>query len=330
MADRTGPGPAAPILWLSRGDVAAALPPLAERLGRIKDALTWHAQGLVEVPPKLGVHPPAGRHVHAMPALLPGDRGLGVKWLGDFPKNKARGLPTIPALIVLNDPETGMPLAVMDGTVVTAARTAAMTAVSLRACARGGAAAAAIVGAGVEARAHLEALPQVLPSLTRMWVVGREATAAERLCDEMRRGVVPGLVPTANREEAVRDADVVVTVTTNTTARLLEMDWLKPGVTAVVLDNGGKETGILYSVDRILVDDRRPFGEAEVMGRFPLGVPPIAAEIGEVLLGRAPGRAGGHERILILNLGIAACDIALAGLVYERARALGRGTLLLP
>ena len=320
--------PEAPILWLSRRDVAAALPPLEERLACIAEALVWTAQGRVEMPPKLGVHPPAGRHAHAMPALLPDGRGLGIKWLGDFPKNKALGLPTIPTLIALNDPGTGMPLAVMDGGVVTAARTAAMTAVSLGVCARPAAAVATVVGAGVEARSHLEALPHVLPSLGRIWVVGREATAAERLCAEMAPHVAPALVPTANREEAVRDADVVVTVTTTTTTPLLEMAWLKPGVTAVVLDNGGKETGILHAVDRILVDDRRPFGEAEVLGRFPSGVPPIAAEIGEVLQGCVPGRVNASERILILNLGIAACDIAMAVVIYERARARGLGTPL--
>jgi len=327
MADGAG-GRAAPVLWLSRDDVTAALPAVEERLACIKEALVWHAQGLVEMPPKFGVHPPGARHAHAMPALLPENRGLGIKWLGDYPKNKALGLPTIPALIVLNDPATGMPIAVMDGTVVTAARTSAMTGVSLEACARSGAAVAAVVGAGVEARAHLEVLPHVLPSLARIWVVGREAPAAEQLCAVMAPRVVPVLVPTANREEAVRDADVVVTVTTNTTTPLLEIAWLKPGVTTVVLDNGGKETGILYAVDRVLVDDRRAFGTPEVIGRFPSGVPSFAAEIGEVLLGRAAGRASERERILVLNLGIAACDIAMAAAVYERARMLGRGTPL--
>jgi ornithine cyclodeaminase/alanine dehydrogenase len=327
MADGAG-GRAALVLWLSRDDVTAALPPVDERLARIKEALVWHAQGLVEMPPKFGVHPPGARHAHAMPALLPENRGLGIKWLGDYPKNKALGLPTIPALIVLNDPATGMPIAVMDGTVVTAARTSAMTGVSLDACARSGAAVAAVVGAGVEARAHLEVLPRVLPSLARIWVVGREAPAAERLCAVMAPRVVPALVPTANREEAVREADVVVTVTTNTTTPLLEIAWLKPGVTAVVLDNGGKETGILYAVDRVLVDDRRAFGTPEVIGRFPSGVPSFTAEIGEVLLARAAGRASEGERILVLNLGIAACDIAMAAAVYERARTLGRGTPL--
>lgn len=323
-------GDGAQLLWLSRDDVTAALPPVPERFACIRDALVWIAEGRAEVPPKFGVHPPGARHAHAMPALLPDGRGLGIKWLADFPNNKAHGLPTVPGVIVLNDPANGMPLAIMDGTVVTAVRTAAVTAVALGVCARPTAPVATIVGAGVEARSHLEILPHVLPSLVRIWVVGREAHSAERLCAEMAPRVGPALTPTANREEAVRDADVVVTVTTNTTTPLLEMEWLKAGVTVVVLDNGGKETSILYTVDRVLVDDRKPFGSPEVLGRYSSGVPPVAAEIGEVLLGRAPGRTGDRERILVLPLGIAACDIALAVPIYERAKARGLGTPLPP
>lgn len=334
MADRAGAAGSAangtaPLLWLSRDDVAAALPPLPEQFRRMRDALTWQSAGLAETPPKFGVHPPEGRHVHAMPSLLPDGRGLGIKWLAYYPNNKLAGLPPIFALIVLNDPRTGVPLAVMDGAVITAARTAATTAVSLEVCARRGAEVAAVVGPGTEARAHLQVLPHVLPHLARIWVVGREASQAERFCAEMAPKTAPlPLVPTGNREEAVRDADVVVTVTTARTERLLEFEWLKRGVTAVVLDNGGKETGILSKVDRVLVDDRKPFREAEILSRFPAGVPPIDAEIGEVLLGRAPGRVSDGERVLVLNSGIAACDVALAGPVYERALALGRGIRL--
>jgi ornithine cyclodeaminase/alanine dehydrogenase-like protein (mu-crystallin family) len=109
---------------------------------------------------------------------------------------------------------------------------------------------------------------------------------------------------------------------------LLEAGWLKSGVTAVVLDNGGKETRILRFVDRIIVDDRRAFTSEEVRHRFPTGVPALDAEIGEILAGKAPGRRGSEERILILNLGIAACDIAMAAEVYRRAIQLGLGTRL--
>jgi ornithine cyclodeaminase/alanine dehydrogenase len=172
-------------------------------------------------------------------------------------------------------------------------------------------------------------LPHALPSLQRITVVGRDAAAASRFCEAMgaMRGM-PVLAPTEDREQAVRDADVVITVTTAVNTRLLEFEWLRAGCTAVVLDNGGKETGILYAVDRVLVDDPRSFQSEEAIQRFPGGVPPIAATIGEILLGQTPARTADDERILILNLGIAAADIALAVEICERARVLGRGTLL--
>src|SRR4030095_10873079 len=105
-------------------------------------------------------------------------------------------------------------------------------------------------------------------------------------------------VPAASRQQAVEQADVVVTVTNAVKDPLLEPDWLKPGVTAVVLDNGGKETHILPMVDRIIVDDRRPFDSEEVRHRFPTGVPQLDAEIGEILTGKAVGRGNDQERVL--------------------------------
>jgi ornithine cyclodeaminase/alanine dehydrogenase-like protein (mu-crystallin family) len=263
-----------------------------------------------------------------MPSLLPERRGLGIKWLAYYPGNKAAGISAISALIVLNDPRTGALLAVMDGTLITAARTSATTGVSFELCARRGAEVAAVIGPGTEARAHLEVLPRVLPHLTRLWVAGRDAGQAERFCVEMAPAAPFALVPAADRAEAVRDADVVLTVTTATTERLLEFEWLKPGVTVVVLDNGGKETSILHAVDRVLVDDRRPFREPETLSRFPAGVPRLDAELGEVLLGRASGRENQSQRVLILNSGIASCDIVLAAAVYEQAKARGLGTPL--
>jgi len=328
MPDTQSSVPPQRILWLSRADVEAASLSPTDTIACIRDALVWRAEGRVEMPPKFGVHPPEGRHVHAMPAVLPGSAGFGMKWIGDFPNNRTLGLPTLSALIVLNDPHTGAVLTVMDGTVVTAMRTAAMTAVSLQACARPEAAVATIVGTGVQARAHLAMLRHAMPSLATVFVVGRDGHAARQLCDEMGPRVTPTLVPTADRGDAARAADVIITVTTSVTTRLLEPEWLRPGVTVVVLDNGGKETGILHVVDRVLVDDRRPFGDAEVLARFTTGVPPIAAEIGEILLGRREGRSSAEQRILVLNLGIAACDIALAEQVYARASSLGRGILV--
>ncbi|MCI0621829.1 MAG: ornithine cyclodeaminase family protein [Acidobacteria bacterium] len=316
------------VRWLSKADVEAVGLRPEECLELVRRTLEWHAQGLVEMPPKLGVHPPDGRHMHAMPAFIQPFGALGVKWLGDYPGNKRRGLPTLSAVIILSDPHSGSPLSIMEGTAVTAMRTAAMTGVSLQACAKQDVEVAVIIGTGVQARVHAIALPKTLPQLKTIVVVGRDEAAATHFCQLVEPLSEAKVLPAPSREEAVRDALVVITLTNAVTTRLLEPEWLMPGVTLVVLDNGGKETGILSYVDRVIVDDRRPFGSEEVRHRFPTGVPPIEGEIGKILIGELPGRRNEQERILILNLGVAAADIAVAAEVYRRASESGVGTTM--
>lgn len=317
------------LLWISEGDVRAAGLSAPDCIAAIRDVLKWHAQGLVEVPVKVGIHPAGARHIHAMPALIPPLDAAGLKWIADFPANSKRALPTLSALIVLNDTQTGAPVCVMEGASITAMRTAAMTAVALQACATKNARIATIVGTGAQARDHVLTLPQALAGLAEIRVVGRSAEASERFCTEERRSEAQTkLRPFADRAAAVSGADVVVTVTNDVNTRLLEPEWLAPGATVVVLDNGGKETTITRAIDRVIVDDARAFATPEAQSRFPAGVPNIDAEIGSVLLGRAAGRTNDRERVLILNLGIGACDIAIAVGVYRRARFKSLGTPL--
>lgn len=314
------------VRWLSKQDVEAVALRPDECIELLRRTLLHHARGELEMPPKLGVHPPQGRHMHAMPAFIPSMGALGVKWLGDFPSNKHKGLPTLSAVITLSDPATGAPLSIMDGTSITAMRTAAMTGVCLQKLAVPETEIAAVVGTGVQAQAHLRTLPVALPRLKKITITGRDEASSRRFCEENQSGACVALLPNANRERAVREASVVVTVTNAVTTRLLEAEWLLPGATLVVLDNGGKETGILSFVDRVFVDDQKPFFGEEVQHRFPTGVPVINGEIGQILAGKIAGRERPEERLLILNLGIAASDIALAREIHQRASTLGIGS----
>jgi len=121
-------------------------------------------------------------------------------------------------------------------------------------------------------------------------------------------------------------ADIVVTVTTTTTVPLLKLDWLKPGATVEVLDNGGKEQELLAGMDAIFTDSRRQFASDETQRLYHEQTPGITSELGEVLAQKHPGRESDQQRILLLNLGLGACDIAVAHQVYERAGALGLGS----
>jgi alanine dehydrogenase len=316
------------LLWLSRHDVDAADLGPAECIDLVRKTMEWHGQSLLEVPTKLGIHPPHGRHINAMPAFVHPFHAAGLKWVADFPENRKFGLPTINALIVLNDPETGVPLCVMDGGIVTAMRTAAMTGVSLQVCASPDTKLGTIVGTGTEALSHAITLPKAMPTIKTLRIVGRDLQAAARFCKEQGPKAGAELIPFADRERAVRGAGLVVTVTNSTSTRLLEPEWVSPGATIVVLDNAGKETTLLHSMDRVIVDDRRPFATEDVQRRFPSGVPKIDAEIGEVLTSRIRGRRNAQERILILNLGFAACDVVVAAEIYKRATENRLGTVL--
>ena len=176
MTGRTGdgPGPLPPLRWLSSADVVAAMPPLEERLRLAELTMTALARpGASQLPPKIAVHPrPEASFVHAMPSHLRGDDAsgdlVGMKWVAGYASNTALGLPGIHAVVVVNDPETGIPTAMLDGGPITAERTAAVSGVGLRhfgpAAAAGGVGQdIAMIGAGVQGRSHLAVFAGLLP-----------------------------------------------------------------------------------------------------------------------------------------------------------------------
>ncbi|HKE54011.1 MAG TPA: NAD(P)-binding domain-containing protein, partial [Actinomycetota bacterium] len=208
----------APLLLLNAGDVRDLidLPTLFERLER---ALVELSRGTTSVPPRTVARAPNG-FLGSMPGYLPGT-ALGAKLVAVFPGNHDRGLPSHQALIALFDPDTGMPQCVMDGTVVTAVRTGATSAVSARALARPDPQTVAILGAGVQGHSHLNAFTQMFdPAEIR--VASRNAEHAEALAEADSRAVA------ASFEDAVRGADVVCCCT-DAEEPVIARAWLSPG-----------------------------------------------------------------------------------------------------
>ena len=151
------------ILYLSRADVEATGVSMAEIIDALESAFRELGEGRVEMPPKPGVHSQPDAFIHAMPAYIPAQQAIGVKWVSGYPDNYKRGLPYITGLLILNDAETGMPLAVMDCTWITAKRTGAATAVAARYLARPESSTVGILGCGVQGRSNLEALKVLFP-----------------------------------------------------------------------------------------------------------------------------------------------------------------------
>jgi ornithine cyclodeaminase/alanine dehydrogenase-like protein (mu-crystallin family) len=272
----------------------------------MEKALIDFSAGKVTQPVRsvITVDPPGGFY-GIMPALTP--EGLGQKIVTFYPPNADKGLPTHMATIFLVDPETGTPLAVMDGRLITEMRTAAVSATATKLLARPDARILAIFGSGVQARSHAEALRRVRPfEEIRVWSPTREH--AERFARE-----IGGTVTSA--EQAVRGADVIVTAT-NSKTPVLEGAWLKPGshINAIgACRPEWRELDDEAMSNIVFVDSRE--GALKESGDVILSGAKIYAELGEALAAKVPSRAS--KTTIFKSLGMAVEDIAAAMLVYR-------------
>ena len=317
------------LLYLSRDDVVSLGISMSEVIHVVEGALREKGMGTAEMPPKPGVHPRPDAFIHAMPAYLEGAGGAGLKWVSGFPQNLDRGLPYISGLFVLNDVDTGFPLAVMDCTWITGVRTGAATAVAAKYLARPDSHTVGIVACGLQGRTNLEALSCLFPlERVHAFDIDREATA--RFVREMGEKLELEIIPVDTAEEAVRGMDMVVTSgpILKDPDPSIPAGWLEPGSFACPLDFDSYWTGeALAEVDRMATDDRGQLDYYRSVGYF-ADTPEPSADLGEIVAGRAPGRESETERTLSLNLGLAIEDVATALLIYRRAEEKGTGTRL--
>ena len=299
----------------------------------VRNAFIAMARGWTVMPPKLYLPLPHGSDFRAMPAYLKRPAACGVKWVNVHPHNRGRGLPTVMGVIVLNDPATGVPIAVMDGRLVTKLRTAASAAVAAQVLSRPNSRVVGLVGCGAQADAQLLALDQVR-ALSRVNVWGRTAGEAERFCARMRRRLPQvRMIPSGSVERCVRDADLIVTVTPSRRP-LVKRSWLRPGahINAIGADAPGKQEldpQILREA-LVVVDEREQAihgGELNVPIRRGLfRSRQIHATLGEILIGTRRARRDSREITVFDSTGLAIHDIALGAEIVRRAvrRGVGR------
>lgn len=321
------------MLVLSAAEVAALLD-LDALADALQAAMAELSAGLASVPPRVAAQVP-GRDamLAAMPAYLPSAGALTAKLVSLFPRNQ--DCPTHHALICCFDPATGTPVAVIDGTYVTAARTAAGSVVATRLLARPGASRVTVIGTGVQARAHARALAR-LPGVRAVQVAGRDQSKARALAAELRAAGVPAQAA-SSVEDAVRSADVVCAAT-HAPSPVLRREWLRPGthVNSVGYNNSGDgEVDSATVRDALVVVESRaaalapyPAGAVELLRAIERHVIDAGrvTEVGEVAAGTAPGRAGGAQLTLYKSVGVAVQDAAAAALVLAAARERGAGT----
>jgi alanine dehydrogenase len=311
------------LLYLSRADVERLLDvdALLEALGK---ALVVFSSGIASVPPRAGARVGDRGLLGAMPGYLPGI-ALEVKLVSVFPANHHHDLPSHQGLIMVFDEENGSPLAVMDGTYITAIRTGGTAAVATRVLARDDASVLAILGAGVQGASHLATFPRVR-DFKEIRVASRHPDTAKALVARY-----PQAVFAESFEAAVNGADVVACCT-DAREPILRREWIKAGahVSSVGGTFGPELDAATIAAGRVFVEWRGAATNPPPAGAFELQGLDVAdlTEVGEVLAGTRPGRQSREETTIYKSTGHAIEDAAAARLVYDQAKAEGVGITL--
>jgi ornithine cyclodeaminase/alanine dehydrogenase len=318
------------LLYLSQAEVESVGLTMAEIINLLEKAFKEKGEGRVEMPPKPGIHPGEGDNfIHAMPAYIPAMNSAGVKWVSGFPENYKRGLPYITGLLILNDPETGVPVSVMDCVWITAMRTAAATAVAARRLARSDSSVLGILGCGVQGRTNTEALKVLFP-LARVMAYDVRPEAVESFAQYVATELDLEVVPVDQPREAVTGCDLVVTAgpILKKPHATIQVGWLEEGAFASLVDfDSYWHPAALNEVDKFCTDDVAQLEHYRESGYFQ-GIPPIYADLGELVAGKKPGRQSTVERTMVCNLGLAMDDMAVAPTLYQRAIEQDIGTWL--
>jgi ornithine cyclodeaminase len=331
--------PGAELLFLSQEDVVAAGGlDMDGTIAVVEEALRLHAKGEAIAPKKSSIlwsddvdsDERLGR-IMAMPAYVGGEMDVtGVKWIPSVPDNPTRGLPRGIGLIVLSDRETGLPIAVLDGTIVSAMRTGAIGGIAARALANPGSSVATLLGAGVQARTQLMALERTMDlEEVRVYDVAAERAAA--FCEREQRGAFR-LVPVDDPGDACAGSAVVVAATM-ADRPFVPPAWLDAGVVFISISSLDPTLELIEACDVLVTDvwehetghHSRPFARALTAG---IVTRERVIQLGDLLVGSVPGRTSESQRIFVSPVGLGIEDVAEAWRVVRRAQELGIGTPL--
>jgi 2,3-diaminopropionate biosynthesis protein SbnB len=328
------------LLYLNRRDVRAVGGDHSDLyLQALRAAFTAHAEGRTVQPlkPYLRADATNGHiadRIIAMPAHIGEPAVSGLKWIGSKHDNpKLAGLERASAIIVLNDPRTNYPVAVLEGSLISAWRTAAVSCLAAEHLALPGFADVALVGCGVIGRTHVAALLERFEHIAAIHLFDARPAAARELAGQLagERGDIAVRVA-ASAEEAVRAGEVVIACTV-TDRPYIPLQWLRCGAFVANVSIMDVHKDVFLGADKVVVDDwdqcnreRKLLNELVLDGAF--SREQLHAELGEVISGRRTGRERDDEIILLNPMGIAVADIACAAEVYLRARRQGVGTWL--
>lgn len=305
---------------------------MKDALETTEASLRDHGNGRIVLPCKITLDMSAlgvPNWINAMPAYVEASGMAGVKWIGGFINNpKAYGLPFIIGLVILSDPWTGLPVAIMDGAEITTLRTGAAAAIAAKYLARTDSSVVALIGAGTQGRSSLLALSQLF-SITQIRIADIVEENAIRLSQEIKAKLGIDAFPTNDFRAAVSGADVIITATP-ANEPLVVNEWVQPGAFMASLGSFQElDTELVLRVDKLVVDHREQSKHrGQLVKMFEAGMiddHTVFAELGEIVAGHKAGREFPSDRILACLTGTAFEDIALAARVYERAKQLNLG-----
>jgi len=317
------------LLYLSRSDIQNLNIGLIEIINITEKSLKEKGLGRVEMPPKPGVHPRKNAFIHAMPAYIQSLNAGGIKWVSGFPENYKKGLPYITGLLILNDPDTGLPISVMDCSWITAWRTAAATAVAAKYLANEGSKTLAILGCGVQGRTNLQMLSKIFP-IEHVKAFDIQKQSAEKYSKTMSKKLGIKIEVQSDPEHTVRDADIIVTAgpILENPEPSIEYKWIKRGAFCCPLDLDSYFKPEVFEKSNLLyTDDLNQFHSFKERGYFK-GFSRDIFDLGDLIAGKAPGRKDKNQIITSINIGLAIEDIALASLIYQKAKELKAGKTL--
>lgn len=318
------------LLYLSGAEIKSVQMTYTEGVALIESGLIEKANDRVECPPKPGIHPRPHAFIHAMPAYLSELEIAGLKWVSGFPDNPARGKPYITGLVVINDPETGLPTAVMDASWITAFRTACVTGSVLMHLAVRPLRCAAVIGCGTQGRAHLEMMLQLFESLEDVRLFDVRPGAAE---DAQTASGSATCRVVGSLRSAVEGAQAVVTAVAERDegpAGTIQPEWVSEGMVMLPLANDyGWNQDALGLAERLFVDDIAQYLHFRAIGELGRSDSlPEPREFAGVLANGATARGSDAERICAMNIGLAIHDVVIGHRVWVEAEARGLGVRL--
>jgi len=316
-------------LYLPQADVESVGLSMAEILAALEAAFREKGEGRVEMPAKTAIHPAPDAFIHAMPALIPAQKSAGIKWVAGNPNNSKRGLPYVTGLLILNDFDTGLPLAVMDCVWITAKRTGAATALAAKYLARPESQSVGILGCGVQGQSNLEALHSVFP-IKKAKAYDTHPERAQSYARKMSSELGIEVIAVGTPKQAVSGCDVVVTAgpILRKPHATIQRGWLDEGAFASLVDfDSYWHPDAMREASKFCTDDVPQLEYYRKLGYFQ-DIPLVHADLGELVTGKKVGRQAAQERTFACNLGIAMDDMATAPLIYTRALEKGIGTWL--